>query len=211
MCHTLAYLSVTYHEAFLKMIPRTLSFFAALSLASVFAITGCATETSSSEDDGAEENDLTAAGKALIGSYKGESGPIYGLILTPAKATGQANEFIADVDTGIRCAIAPCPSREHVTGTFTASSKSITLKSSTASDHAKRALGKYSYTHDADTLAFSRKGVAETLDAVDSYCSQASDCGAQGIIHPMCVGGFVCTAENTCSYHCGIAPVSAPQ
>ena len=44
----------------------------------------------------------------------------------------------------------------------------------------------------------------------NSYCQEATDCGLQNIIHPMCVGNFTCTEESTCGYHCGIAVVPVP-
>jgi cysteine-rich repeat protein len=47
------------------------------------------------------------------------------------------------------------------------------------------------------------------LRRVDSYCTQAADCGPLGLAHDACDGGFSCGADTArCSYAC--APVVAP-
>jgi hypothetical protein len=190
------------------MIFKKLSVVAALSLSSLALVAGCASATDDVDDVGEGESDLSAAGKALIGSYTDDSGTFRGLILTATKA-GQANEFIADVSTGIVCVTTPCPSSERITGTFTAGTKTINLKSSTASQHSQHILGRYNYTVQGDKLSLSRKNFAQSLEKVGSYCSQSSDCYTQSIIHPMCLGGFSCTAENTCKWSCGQPPAPA--
>lgn len=181
---------------------------AALSCANVALVAGCTADAGADDDEAiVEEADLTAAGKALIGSYKDDSGTFRGLILTATKA-GQANEFIADVSTGIVCVTAPCPSEERITGTFTAGTKTITFKSSTASSHAKHVLGTYKYTVQGSKFSLQRKNFAQSLEKVTSYCAEANDCYAQSLIHPMCLGGFSCTAENTCKWSCGPNPIN---
>lgn len=176
---------------------------AALSLASLGMVAGCTTDVDS--DDGVVEEseaDLSKAGKALIGSYRDDSGPFRGLILTANKA-GQANEFIADVDTGIACIMAPCPSSERITGTFTAGAKTITFKSSTVSPYAKHLLGRYNYRVQGHKLSLSRKNFAQSLEEVISYCAQPADCWEQNLILPACLGSFTCSTQNTCSWNCG--------
>ena len=141
--------------------------FVALALVSAGSV-GCAADTSSVDDEGDVEesaDELTAAGKALIGSYKDDSGAFKTLVLT-TKKVGQRNEFSADVDTGIRCIKAPCPSSEHIQGTITAGSKTITLYSTTASGFAKHLLGKYNYLVQGDKFSLSRKGFAQSLEKV---------------------------------------------
>jgi hypothetical protein len=177
----------------------------AVALATTGAITGCAADTSNDEGVVEEsEEELTKAGKALIGSYKDDSGKFHGLILTNVKA-GQANEFIADVDTGIRCITTPCPSSERITGTFTAGTKTITFKSSTASALVQPLLGKYNYLVQGAKFSIWRKGYAQSLEKVPSYCAKSDDCYAQDIIHPMCLGQFDCE-QNSCSWSCGFQP-----
>jgi hypothetical protein len=183
-------------------------FFSSLAVIAL-ATTACAVDTTN-EDDVVEESDaeLTKAGKALIGSYKDDSGKFHGLILTSAKA-GQANEFIADVDTGIRCITTPCPSSERITGTFTAGTKTITLKSSTASSVVQPLLGKYNYLVQGNKFSIWRKGYAQSLEKVPSYCAQSDDCYAQDIIHPACMGSFDCET-NSCSWSCVPWPPPPP-
>lgn len=184
--------------------------FAALALVAAGSLAGCAADTSPTDDEGVEESsdELTAGGKALIGSYKDDSGAFKGLVLTATKV-GQRNEFFADVDTGIRCITTPCPSSERIEGTFTAGTKTITLYSTTTV-HAKHLLGKYDYVVQGAKLSLSRKGFAQSLEKVGSYCAESSDCYAQDIIHPMCMGGFTCTPQNTCSWKCGAWPPPPP-
>ena len=183
----------------------------AVALATTGAITGCAADTS---DDAGEDvveesqDELTKAGKALIGSYKDDSGKFHGLILTNVKK-GQANEFVADIDTGIRCFTTPCPSSERVTGTFTAGTKTITFKSSSASSLVQPLLGKYNYLVQGSKFSIWRKGYAQSLEKVPSYCAKADDCYAQDIIHPMCMGSFDCE-QNSCSWSCVPWPPPPP-
>ena len=136
---------------------------AALALVSSGALAGCASETDSAEgavDESAD--DLTAAGKALIGSYSDDAGAFKTLDLTATKV-GQRNVFTADVDTGIRCITTPCPSSEHIEGTFTAGAKTITLSSTTATVHSQHLLGKYDYVVQGDKLTLSRKDFSQSL------------------------------------------------
>jgi hypothetical protein len=137
----------------------------ALLLVSVSGIAGCAADAGAVADNSTEEStdDLSAAGKALIGSYNGDSGVFQSLVLTSRKV-GTRNAFVADVDTGVRCVRAPCPSGGHIEGTFTAGAKTITLYSTTASGLAQPLLGKYSYVVQGATLLLSRNDFAQSLE-----------------------------------------------
>ncbi len=137
---------------------------AALTFLSAGALTGCAVEASP-DDEVVEESSeqLSAAGKALIGSYRDDSGAFRRLVLTSTKV-GQRNVFTADVDTGIRCIVAPCPSAEHIEGTFTAGSKTITLYSDTASAHAQHLLGRYNHLVQGAKFTLSRRGFTQSLE-----------------------------------------------
>ena len=128
---------------------------------------GCAADTSDADADDVEQSadELTAAGKKLIGSYKDDSGAFKSLVLTSTKV-GQRNKFSADVDTGIRCIVAPCPSAEHIEGTFTAGTKTITLYSTTASAHSQHLLGKYSYLVQGAKFSLIRKDFAQSLERI---------------------------------------------
>lgn len=184
---------------------------AASAVVSASALTGCAADTTPSDDEADLEetsDELSAAGKKLIGSYVDDSGAFRGLVLTSEKV-GQGNKFFADVDTGIRCITTPCPSSERIEGTFTAGSKTITLRSTTA-QHGKHLLGKYSYLVQGSKLTLFRKDFSQSLAKETSYCAKADDCYRQDIIHPMCMGGFRCTTQNTCAWSCGIVPPPPP-
>ncbi|MEI5604474.1 hypothetical protein, partial [Streptomyces brasiliscabiei] len=66
---------------------------------------------------------------------------------------------------------------------------------------------RYSVTRTDDSISLSRlggEGISNELVLQTSYCSEATDCAAQGLIHPMCVGGWTCSAENSCGYSCGV-------
>ena len=183
--------------------------FAALALVAAGSLAGCAADTSSTDaDEGVAEessDELNAAGKALIGSYTDDTGAFQGLVLT-SKKVGQRNEFFADVDTGLRCITTPCPTFQRIEGTFTAGSKTITLYSTTASIPAQHLLGKYNYVVQGDKLTLTRKNFSQSLAKGGSYCAKSDDCYAQDIIHPMCMGGFTCTPQNTCAWKCGTWP-----
>jgi hypothetical protein len=172
----------------------------ALALVSVGSI-GCAADTSP-EGDGTDveesADELTAAGKALIGSYKDDSGAFKSLVLSSTKA-GQRNAFSADVDTGIRCIKAPCPSSEHIEGTFTAGSKTITLYSTTASGFSKHLLGKYNYLVQGAKFSLSRKDFAQSLERLaDIWPSDATKLVAKqsGGFMPPPPAGSTCTNQH---------------
>lgn len=178
-----------------------------IGLSSVFALSvaACAADTSDDADDdeivAEDESELSAAGKALIGSYVDDTGAFRGLVLTSVKH-GARNEFWADVDTGIRCITAPCPSSERIEGTFTAGSKTITLRSTTA-QHSQHLLGTYRYLKQGDKLTLFRKGFSQSLAKQLSYCAQPADCKNQGLPQPRCIGSWTCGAESTCAFKCG--------
>ena len=181
------------------MITQKLSFgLSALALVSFAVLSGCAAESgdpasNESVDESADE--LSAAGKALIGSYSDDSGAFKSLVLSSTKV-GARNSFSADVDTGIRCIVAPCPSAEHIEGTFSAGSKTITLYSTTASAHSQHLLGKYDYVAQGDKLTLSRKDFSQSL-AKDAAIWPSS---ATKLVAKVS-GGFIAPppAGSTCS------------
>ena len=190
------------------MFTRKLFFgLACLSLLSAGALAGCAVDTADDVEDVEEsEGELTAAGKKLIGSYKDDTGAFRGLVLTGEKV-GQQNKFCADVDTGIRCVMAPCPSSERIEGTFSAGTKTITLRSTTASPHVQHLLGRYRYLVQGNKFSLWRKDFSQSLEKTGSYCAAPEDCYRQNVIHPMCLGEFTCGAENTCGWKCSPFPL----
>jgi len=182
-----------------------------LLLASLVAATGC---SASSEDTGdgvtdEAEGELSAAGQKVVGSYKNDgttaSGNLRALVL---KSDGK---FFADIDTGVRCVVAPCPSNERIEGTFTAGAKTVTLRAPGASARAKGYLGRFRYTRTDSSIELSKSSHTMELAVVESYCTEANDCWGQSMIVPACFPlNFSCTGENTCSFSCGNPPPLDP-
>lgn len=190
------------------MMLKKISF--AFALLSTFAI-GCAAETAGLDEESVTADDdsqeLSAAGKALIGSYIDDSGEFRGLVLTSTKV-GQRNKFFADVDTNIRCFRAPCPTSGRIEGTFTAGPKTITFYSTTnAPFFAEHLFGRYNYLVQGAKFSLSRAGFAQSLEKVPSYCSASTasaDCLAEDLIVPACLGQFKCSSQNRCNWSCGV-------
>ncbi|MDB4997468.1 MAG: hypothetical protein JWM74_4900 [Myxococcaceae bacterium] len=176
---------------------------------------GCSADagTEGDEMDDASQDELRASAAHLVGAYHagtsaGARPPTFdGLVLN---ADGS---FFADVDTGIRCIMAPCPSNVRLTGKFSATKALLRLLPAKG-EQTESFHGTYSYAFTGKKLSLTRTGTnwknwSNDLTKGTSYCSEASDCDAQGIIHPMCVGSFTCGSSNACAYRCGIVPVPA--
>jgi hypothetical protein len=189
----------------------------ALVLGCAFAtLSGCAVDAAQDDADAEEaaatEDELSATAQRFIGAYHGE-----GTVRPPSfdglvfKLDGT---FFGDVDTGIRCIKAPCPSNVRVEGRYSATKNYLRLTAK-AGTPTNDFYGRYKYTLAGEKLSISRtvNGAAwsEKLDKALSYCAEASDCGSQGLIHPMCVGSFTCgtSKANSCGYKCGITPVDS--
>ena len=171
-------------------------------LAFVLPLAACGTDPGSSSDD------LSQAGKALIGEYLEQGrGAFRGLVLTNEAVTGSSNRFFADIDTGIVCITAPCPSMERVEGTFSAGSQYLTLKSTSASEMVQQYLGRYRYSLVDGKLSLKREGFEQSLESVPSYCAPETveaDCGvtAKDLALPQCLGYFTCSDGGTCDWNC---------
>jgi hypothetical protein len=191
----------------------------ALAIGCVFAsIPACAVDApqddADAEEAAASQEDLTAAGAALVGAFHGASTGV------PPRFEGLVfrfdGTFFGDVDTGVRCFRAPCPSGDHVEGTYSATKSYLRLnpKAGTATTEY---YGRYKYTHVGDKLTLSRTNHGspwtQSFEKKISYCAAPADCGSQGLIHPMCVGSWTCseTSSNQCGYKCGIVPVTTPK
>jgi len=190
----------------------------ALFVASAFAfVPGCAADTAQDEADAEEsaasEDELSTNAAKLVGAFHGEGSvhpPTFeGLVFK------QDGTFFGDVDTGIRCFRAPCPSGVHVEGKFSATKNYVRL--SPKSGPATQFYGRYRYTIAGDTLSLSSKTLgatwSNTLNKEASYCAQPSDCRVQDLAQPRCMGSWTCGASkaNICSYKCGgfVPPGSA--
>lgn len=185
-----------------------------------FAAPGCAADADSIDDADAEEaaaseDEINSASSALVGAFHGTGGsarpPTFqGLVFN---ADGS---FFADVDTGIRCITAPCPSHVRLSGHYSATKRYVRLtadKGAEASDF----YGRYKYTLAGDALSLTRSGAAysgwsNALERATSYCAEANDCWSQNLIHPMCLGGWVCggginnQSASQCGWQCGTFP-----
>lgn len=117
-------------------------------VASAFALLpGCAVD--SSQDDGdteeaaASQDELTSNAQRLVGSFHGGSSvhpPTFESLVFAKDGT-----FTADLDTGIRCITAPCPSAAHLEGRYTATKTSLHLYVK-AGAPASSFYGRYHYT-----------------------------------------------------------------
>src|SRR5262245_48977928 len=89
---------------------------------------GCTAGADDAQDsETAGQDALSSSATRLVGAFHGAGGSVrpptfQGIVF---KSNGQ---FFADVDTGIRCITAPCPSNVRLTGTFTATQTSLTLR-----------------------------------------------------------------------------------
>jgi len=191
-------------------LPKRLGFLF-LAAAATTAV-ACATPTEETSDDPAEESadELTAAGRKLVGSYQRSSGDLRALVLTTEAASPSSNRFFAVVRTGIVCVVAPCPTEARVEGTFTATGRYVKLSPKYGGDFATRAAadklrGKYKYilvplggdnaklkltpaTQPGGTI--SAINIPGSLEKVTSYCiddtTAAQDCQGQGLAQPRC-------------------------
>ncbi len=192
----------------------------ALSLGVAFvSLQGCASNTSpgdeaDDEEAAASEADLSANAKKLVGAFQDAGGsvrpPTFQGIVFESNGT-----FFADVDTGIRCVRAPCPSGARLEGKFTATANYVRLTAKTPGGEGAAFYGRYRYTLTpaGKKLHLSRADFGATwsndLASKPSYCQQPKDCEGQNIITPMCVGSWTCgnASANQCGWKCGV-PVS---
>jgi hypothetical protein len=193
-----------------SILPKRLAVLLLSALAT--SAVACAATTDAADADDAEEtaDELSTAGRKLIGSYQRESGDLRALVLSTEAASASSNRFFAVVRTGIVCVTAPCPTEARVEGTFTATGTYLKLSPKQGGDFATRAAadklrGKYKYVlvplgGDAAKLnltpmaqpggTVSAINLPGSLEKVTSYCidnaSAANDCQGQGLPQPRC-------------------------
>lgn len=183
-----------------------------LLLSSVVA--GCAVDATGTNDPGADdeamasadESELRSGAQILAGAWAEGSGPVSAIVFTQESAGAGRYRFFADVDTGIRCIVAPCPSSARIEGSYKATTQKVTLTFASSSPYVKRLAGTHTYSATSRKLTLTKGTLQSKLKKADSYCQEASDCDEQDIIHIQCVGSFSCTSENTCRYSCGVRP-----
>ena len=158
------------------------------------------------DETGATSEDVSAstAWQGFVGAWQGDTGAFHGLVFTTT-VEGSGHHWFADVDNGIRCVRAPCPSESRVEGIFTANTRTITFRSSDPRLGVPVSVfGAYQYTLRGSTLRLSQSGrVVATLHKLTSYCATADDCPEQHLVAPRCVGAWTCSASHSCGYQCG--------
>lgn len=179
---------------------------------SMFAVAGCSVDAAdpASDDADAEEAatsdaDLVSNKDRLVGAFHGG-----GMMLPPSfygLVFQQDGTFFADIDTGIRCIKAPCPSHVRLTGRFSATKNYLRL-SPAPGQKADGFHGRYRYTLAKDELSLRRAELnrdwVNGLKKDISYCTAPVDCEGQSLIHPMCVGAWTCGETRSCAWSCGV-------
>jgi hypothetical protein len=175
----------------------------------LFAVVGCgadATGSAANADElaSASHDELTASAARLAGAYHG-----LGSVRPPSfqgvvfEADGR---FFADVDTGIRCVVAPCPSHVRLTGRFTATRYLLRLSAEPGAEtEAYHGLYRYELADGKLTLrrADSTWGAwVNELESAGSYCAEPVDCDSQMIARPVCVGTWRCSEARSCAWQC---------
>jgi hypothetical protein len=172
----------------------------------LFALVGCGTEPTGDGDElaSASQDELAASAARLAGAYHG-----LGAVRPPSfqglvfEANGR---FFADVDTGIRCVRAPCPSHVRLTGRFTATRDLLRLRAEPGAEtHAYHGVYRYELADGKLTLrrADSTWGAwVDELESTASYCAEPVDCDGQVIARPLCVGKWSCAEARSCAWQC---------
>ena len=190
----------------------------ALLVGSAFlaAVPGCVADASDEaggdgdlEETAASQDELNSSAANLVGAYVGHAGASARPPTFEGIVFQQNGDFFADLDTGVRCITAPCPSHVRLTGRFTATRNYVRLLPK-AGEQAHEYHGRYRYTRSkAGDLSLTRAGQSwkswqNDLDKELSYCAEPADCGGQSIIHPMCVGQWTCSEQRSCAWQCGV-------
>ena len=125
-------------------------------------VPGCAVDTGDGPEGGADEetaateDELASNAARLVGAYhNGVSSagrPAFAGIVFQT-----SSDFSADVDAGIRCVQAPCPSDVRLTGRFRATRSYLRLLPK-AGERAHSFHGRYRYTLVNDKLSLTRTG-----------------------------------------------------
>lgn len=170
---------------------------------------GCVAGAGDAVDDGTAADELSGRSwERFTGAWVGETGPLHGVVFTLTNQS-RGQHYFADVDTGIRCVRAPCPSEARVEGYFTANTRTVTLNQTDAVAGVTLAYAgafQYRFADSDATLVLSRGGrEVARLHKQASYCAEADDCHEQRLITPRCVGAFSCE-DHACRYRCGPRP-----
>lgn len=192
---------------------------ASLVIVASLGLIACGSEGGSA-DDATEietEGELSTASRQVAGAYVDDGrGTTDGIGTLVLKTDGT---FFSDVDTGVRCVRAPCPgSSARVEGTYSASSKTVTLRSTSSSAEAQAVVGRYAYKKSGSALELTHapQTAGSTLKfmTVPSYCTSPDDCKHQNMLVPACTTtvSFLCssTGGHSCTPRCDGAIVGPP-
>lgn len=139
--------------------------FASLSLLAA----GCAldsnpTDESAAEEAAASQDELSSSASKLVGSWEGNGNfrpPSFQKLELAKNGT-----YTLDVDTGIRCVRAPCPSFVHQEGRYTATKSFLRLRPS-AGEKAQSYDGAYRYTRRGNSLSLTRSDFQNWSQSLD--------------------------------------------
>ncbi|MBX3234409.1 MAG: hypothetical protein KIT84_13315 [Labilithrix sp.] len=166
-------------------------------------LAGC---TSAAEESTATEQDLILPFPVEVeGAWRGKWETATSSQWFEGAVFRHDGTFFADVSTGIVCITTPCPTSVRIDGTYHVVGHSLVL----ASNGPVETIGgdyftRYELTRSGDALTIEGDGFSNTLELQNSYCAEPVDCEGQGLIHPMCVGGWTCSEQRSCGYSCGI-------
>lgn len=170
-----------------------------LSLVTLGLAVGCSGASSDVEADDDLATQEDGLHSRFVGAYVGDATgtpEIEGLVL---KSDGT---FFAQIDKGLRCVRAPCPSHERLEGRYTVGTRYLTLKPATPTAPQSVFHARYAYRRTGTTLTLTHpQGWAENLSKEVSYCQSPTDCRGQSMIIPACMGQWRCES-NRCAYDC---------
>lgn len=170
-------------------------------------LAGCAAD---SEESATTDSDLVAPMPSVQvqGAWRAKPGTATSPSWFEGVVFSENGTFFADVNNGIMCITTPCPSSVRISGTYTVRGQSLLLTSTDPANDSQY-FARYSVSRsNDDQLTIKGAGFANTLETQHSYCGEPTDCAGQGLIHPMCVGHWTCSEQNSCGYSCGIDPAA---
>lgn len=170
----------------------------------LLALVGCGTAPDAQSDEETSEEALATWTK-LAGAWAGQGGGGIQALVLERTPDVHGHHFFADVDNGIRCIKAPCPSTSRVEGYYTSTTKNLWLHVTSGSSGIDYS-GKYGYEFaylNGKYLELAKDGDTQSLKYVDTYCTGADDCAEQDFVHILCVGHYTCN-KNHCGYACGV-------
>jgi len=132
---------------------------ALLAGTALLSLPGCAADTSSNDDQdesNESQDEIKANAAKLVDTFNQDGASISYPAITNI-IFHDNGVFSADVDTGIRCVRAPCPSGQHFAGHYSATKSYVTLDPMTKTSPQTEYHGKYKYVLEGNKLTLTRK------------------------------------------------------